>query len=112
MNYGGHNVHILLTHIVRGQQAPREAQLAEVIAMFLSLPEPAVLMGDLNSKSDSPTLAKLLARPDVLDAIGQATGDKHPGRINWIITRGMHCVSGGMRDNGASDHPLYWAELE
>lgn len=109
---GDRKVHILLTHIVRGQQVPREEQLAEVVAIFLALPEPAILMGDLNSTSNSLTLAKLLARPNVIDAIGQATGDKQPGRIDWIIARGLRCVGGGVRDNGASDHPLYWAELE
>jgi endonuclease/exonuclease/phosphatase family metal-dependent hydrolase len=112
LNQNGRKVHILLTHIVRGQLVPREEQLAEVIAIFLALPEPAVLLGDLNSTSDSPTLAKLLARKDVIDAIGQTTGDKKPGRIDWIIVRGLRCVAGGVRDNGGSDHPLVWAELE
>ncbi len=110
--YGSRTVQIVLTHIVRSTIEPREAQLAEVIDLFLAQPSPAILVGDLNSRSDSPTLARLLARTDVTDAIGQATHDKHSARIDWIIIRGLRCLSGGMRDNDASDHPLYWAELE
>ena len=42
-------IHVLLTHVNRRYDSEREAQLKEVISMFVSMAEPAVLLGDLNS---------------------------------------------------------------
>ena len=32
--------------------------------------------------------------------------------IDHIFVRGLRPVNAGVRDDGASDHPLVWAELE
>ena len=57
-------------------------------------------------------MRELLARTDVLDPIGRTLGSQAPPRIDWILARGLRTVDAGMRDQGASDHPLVWAELE
>jgi endonuclease/exonuclease/phosphatase family metal-dependent hydrolase len=83
-----------------------------VIARFLALPEPAVLLGDLNSDANDPLIRGLLSTPGVCDAVGPKPGPNRAERIDWIIARGLRPVDAGIRDNGASDHPLVWAELE
>ncbi len=66
---GTSKVHVIVTHIDRVQD--RALQLGQVIGVFLSLPEPALLMGDLNTKADDPQLARLLATPEVRDLVGE-----------------------------------------
>ncbi len=109
--FGGKKIQILLTHISRSDEAVRRSQLHEVIELFLSLPPSAVLLGDMNSESGDPELHRLLAVPDVIDAVGQKLGSAAPPRIDWIFVRGLRVLDAGLRDNGASDHPLAWAEL-
>ena len=87
----GRTVHLLLTHLTRRDDAQRQAQLRAVIDLFLSLAEPAVLLGDLNTEADDPQLARLLAAPGVEDAVGEhlrrsRPGDDPPRRIDWIIS--------------------------
>jgi endonuclease/exonuclease/phosphatase family metal-dependent hydrolase len=98
---------LLAVHIDRRHD--REAQLKEVIERFLALPEPAVLLGDMNTRDD-PHLQQLLAVESVLDPLAQKS-DHHP-RNDWILVRGAHPVGGGIRDIGASDHSCIWAEIE
>jgi endonuclease/exonuclease/phosphatase family metal-dependent hydrolase len=105
-------VRLLLTHLNRRYEAERQAQLQAVIALYLSLAEPAILLGDLNSSADDPQMRQLLGTPGVSDVVGAKLSAKASGLIDWIIVRGMHCVDAGIRDNSASDHPLVWAELE
>jgi endonuclease/exonuclease/phosphatase family metal-dependent hydrolase len=106
------SIRLLLTHVNRRYDAERQAQLRVVIAQYLALAKPAVLLGDLNSEADDPQIRQLLGTPGVCDAVGEKTSTKTPGRIDWIIARGLRPVDAGIRDNGASDHPLVWAELE
>ena len=103
-------VQALVTHIDRVRD--REMQLREVFAKFLSLPEPCILMGDLNSTADDPQVKRLLATRGVHDAIAEGMQSILPSRIDWILTRGMHAVDAGIMDTGASDHPFVWAELK
>ena len=106
-------VRLLLTHVNRRYDAEREAQLGAVIALYLSLAEPAILLGDLNSDADDPQMRRLLQTPGVVDVVGENLGASDvPGRIDWIIARGLRCASAGTRDDGTSDHPLVWAVLE
>ena len=100
---------ILLTHIERED---RESQLRTVIGKFLSLPEPCILMGDLNSPGDDPQIRDLLSNPNVVDSIHAALGKDDPERIDWIFARGMKAITGGMRPKGVSDHPFFWVDLE
>jgi len=104
----GRTIHVLLTHITRGDDRDRQSQLRAVIAMFLALGEPS----DLNSDADDPQVRRLLEAPGVGDPVGETLGPKTPRRIDWILTRGLRCLDAGIRDDGASDHPLIWAELE
>ena len=102
---------MLLTHIARSDERTRRSQLHEVIDQYLSLPPPAVLLGDLNSEAGEPEIGRLLAAPNVIDAVGQKLGAAAPPRIDWIFVRGLRVLDAGLRDNGASDHPLAWAKL-
>ncbi len=116
VEHGGHAVRVLATHIHQRQQRERDAQLLAVAEIFLHLEEPAILLGDLNCPADQPPLRQLLQMPGVIDAVGEAVRRKGasepPGRVDWIITRGLRPIDGGIVDQGASDHPLVWAELE
>ncbi len=105
-------IHVLLTHVNRRYDSEREAQLKEVIPMFLALAEPAVLLGDLNSTAQDAQIRQLMDSPGVIDAVGQVLGPKDPQRIDWIFVRGLRCLDAGIVENDASDHPLVWAELE
>jgi endonuclease/exonuclease/phosphatase family metal-dependent hydrolase len=107
-------IHVLLTHVNRRYDSEREAQLKEVISMFLGMAEPAILLGDLNSTAQDPQIRQLISSPGVIDAIGQVLGakDKYAERIDWIFVRGLRCIDARIVDNDASDHPLIWAELE
>jgi endonuclease/exonuclease/phosphatase family metal-dependent hydrolase len=104
-------VQLLTVHI--DSQSDRERQLQAVISLFLALQPPAILMGDLNTTSEDPQLAELLARPDVVDAQQEtpldALGRK---RIDWVLARGLRCRSGRVVENEASDHPALVAEFE
>ena len=57
-------------------------------------------------------MRRLLAAPGVRDPLGEKLGAAAPPRIDWILARGMRPVDAGLREQGASDHPLVWAELE
>jgi endonuclease/exonuclease/phosphatase family metal-dependent hydrolase len=107
-------VHILATHVNRRYDEDRETQLRAVIALFLSLQEPAILLGDLNSTAKDSQIAKLLSNSQAIDAIGTVSDakDMYPDRIDWIFCRGLKPIQAGVVENDASDHPMVWAELE
>jgi endonuclease/exonuclease/phosphatase family metal-dependent hydrolase len=107
---GPRAVSVIVTHVDRSQD--RAAQLRAILDRFLALPEPAILLGDLNSTCDDPLLAQVLARADVHDAVSEGLPGKTPRRIDWILARGLRGVAAGVEHNGASDHPFVWAELE
>ncbi len=107
----GQAIIVLLTHIARSDQHTRQAQLHETIDRFLALPLPAILLGDLNSEVTEPEIGRLLAAPGVVDAVGQKLGPNAPPRIDFVFVRGLRVLDAGLRDNGASDHPLAWAEV-
>jgi len=116
VEHHGRAIQVLMTHIHRRDQRERDEQLQAAAEMFLSLEKPAILLGDLNCSASEPPLRQLLDTPGVEDAVGQALRRKGaedmPGRVDWIITRGLRAVDAGIVDHGASDHPLVWAELE
>ncbi len=82
-------IRLLITHINRRYDAERQAQLRVVIAQYLALPEPAVLLGDLNSDGNDPQIRRLLGTPGVRDAVGAKLGPKASEQIDWIIARGL-----------------------
>ena len=114
--HAGQTVRAIVAHVNRNNDAERQTQLREVAALFLALQEPAVLLGDLNSTHDEPQIRELLSVLGVCDAVAPHLAETVPeaartGRIDWILTRGLRSLDGGMVDNGASDHPLIWAEV-
>ncbi len=106
----GETVHIVMVHL--DSERDREQQLAAVIRLFLSLEAPAVLMGDLNTRQNDSQLAALLSQPGVASAIHAQLEKYAPtNNIDWIITRGLECVSAAYDATDASDHPIVKAEL-
>lgn len=108
---GKQTVNVLVTHLERGDTAERHLQLHSLGELFLAFAGPTVLMGDLNSTADDPELQQLLAAPGVCDALAEKQ-IQSPSRIDWILVRGLIVRDAGLVDQGASDHPLAWAELE
>ncbi len=108
----GQPVQVLLTHVARRPDEERRAQLGAVIRLFLSLSEPAILLGDMNADSDDRQMSKLLGMSGMVDPVGEVLGDAAPQRIDWILARGLHAVDAGVVDDGSSDHPMVWAELQ
>jgi len=102
-------VRILFTHLNR--QECSEVQLDQVMEEFLVY-SPAVLMGDLNMSRRHPVLRAYLERDGVIDALGETLDEDNPDRIDWILCRGVAPLRGGVVDSGASDHPLYWCDIE
>ena len=111
-NVGGREVRVVLTHLDSRDNARRREQLRTASALFLALQPPAILMGDLNSLPEDPQLQSLLAAPGVIDALATGNPAMPPRRIDWIMARGLRAVAAECVDHGASDHPLYWVELE
>jgi endonuclease/exonuclease/phosphatase family metal-dependent hydrolase len=110
VQYQGRNVQVLVTHLDR--QDDREGQLQAVAKLFLALTEPCVLLGDLNSREEEPTILELLAIPGVQDPVRECLGAATPKRIDWVLTRGLRGVQAEICDNGASDHPCFRVDLE
>lgn len=107
----GGSINLLATHLDRNDAVAREQQLRAASELFLALAEPAILLGDLNTTGDESPLAALLAREGVRDPLGEVLGSSTPRHIDWILTRGLRTMDAGLIDNGASDHPLVWAEV-
>jgi endonuclease/exonuclease/phosphatase family metal-dependent hydrolase len=107
---GSQPITFMVTHLDRGPIRP--VQLQSVLGEFVAH-TPAVLVGDFNTTAADPVLVAFFADSNNIDAIGQVLGtsdDKN--RIDWIITRGMKVLSGGMEPLGVSDHPCYWVDVE
>jgi endonuclease/exonuclease/phosphatase family metal-dependent hydrolase len=102
---GDEVVHVVMAHVspTRIGSQQREA----VIRLFLSLSEPAILMGDMNAGPNHPQIKDLLSQPGVKDVLETQLGSP----IDYIIVRGLECVDAKPVDNGASDHPALKATL-
>lgn len=100
---------VLFTHLNR--EDGREEQLERVMREFEKY-SPAVLLGDFNMRRNEPAMLQYLAREDIVDALGETLDDDNPERIDWILCRGVKPLRGGVVDSGASDHPLYWCDIE
>lgn len=89
----------------------RERQLETVLAEFAKHPR-AILVGDFNSKPDTPLLHQAIQNGDFIDAVAEAGLDlDNSHRIDWILCKGFKVVSGHMVDKGISDHPYYQVSL-
>lgn len=102
---------VLVTHLSTRKTDPmpggRPAQLEQVLRE-LAQGSPALLLGDLNTPRGDPSIDKPLARIDALDALGGLD----PHRVDWIVARGVTAKAAGHKRSGASDHPLYWCDIE
>lgn len=105
----GKTLSVLVTHLNRKSDRPTQVRM--VAALFESLAEPVVLLGDLNTDRDDADLKQVLAFPGVHDCVGEKIGGKS-GRIDWILARGCKTADAGIVDHGASDHVMVWADLE
>lgn len=110
-SYRGKTVRTVTTHLDRSDDRDRNRQLQLVAELFLSLAEPAILMGDMNTTADEPAMKRLLATPGVGDPLADILREKTPRRIDWILTRGLEAADAGLIDLKASDHPCVWVEL-
>jgi endonuclease/exonuclease/phosphatase family metal-dependent hydrolase len=104
----GKTVHILTTHT--DWKPGGEEQFKIVRDVFLKLPTPAILMGDLNTPASSELIKGLKATPGVEEAVDQIY-DTIPGRVDWIFLRGLHTKDAAPVNLKASDHPAYWASV-
>ena len=116
MTWKGRPVNVLVTHLNRRYDEERRAQLRTVTQLFLAMESPAMLIGDLNTKADAPELAPLLTAPGVLDPLAgrELPPDQdvlNKDRIDWILLKGFEATDAGIAPNGASDHPVVWAEV-
>jgi endonuclease/exonuclease/phosphatase family metal-dependent hydrolase len=114
VEHWGRTVHVLTVHIDKDEEKDtHNIQLRTTFDLFLSLGEPAILLGDLNEFSTHPELVRLLKTPGVHNALADIPGPtvkKNP--IDWIITRGLRTVRAEWITNPASDHPVARADLE
>lgn len=110
--HAGRTIHIVGTHFDRNSPGDRAEQFKAAAGLFLDLVEPAILLGDLNATDDDEPIKKLLAHEGVHDPLREVLGELVERHIDWILTRGLKTLDAGTVDNGASDHPLVWAELE
>lgn len=115
--FRGTTVRVLAAHLARG--VDHDTQLRAVCRLFLSLEQPAVLLGDLNVGAHARELAAVVAHPTTtaIVHVGIDEGiDVHQqpekSGFDWIIARGLHCVGREIRDAGGSVHPAVVAELE
>jgi len=110
----GRTVHLLAVHIDKDLELnTHDLQLRTVADLFLSLREPAILLGDLNEFSTHPEIIRLLGTPGVHSALAdipRPTVKSDP--IDWIFTRGFRTVRAEWRVTPSSDHPVACAELE
>jgi endonuclease/exonuclease/phosphatase family metal-dependent hydrolase len=109
--WNGKTVHFVTTHT--DWKTGGEAQFKIVRDVFLNLPTPAVLMGDLNTTIKNPNglIPDLEKRPGVEEAVSKII-ESPPGRLDWIFLRGLTTVDAGEVDLKASDHPAYWAAVK
>ena len=109
VNWQGQQIVFINTHLHTGKG--RETQLQSVLEEFAKHPR-AILVGDFNSKRDTPLLLEALADPQIIDAIKQAGLDlENHDRIDWILSKGFKVLDGKMIEKGISDHPFYQVSL-
>ncbi len=101
---------VLVTHITRSNDRERQVQLDTVLDLFASLEPPAILLADLNTPPGDSRMDRFFAETDALDAISDG-GVPGTDRVDWILVRGLECLSSSRVNTNASDHPLFTAVL-
>lgn len=101
---------VLVAHV--DSRGDRDQHLAAVAAAFRTQKEPVILLADLNVGTDHPEVVRMLADPGVVASNGVMPPAPQPGRVEWIIARGLKAVGTSRCDKGGSDHPRLALELE
>ena len=109
VRFGATIASLVVTHIDRSRDQTN--QLKMIRQFYDSLKSPSLLLGDLNADSSNPQVKSILALPDIHDCITEG-GGQPDNRIDWILSRGFKSIHGGEIKNGASDHPMYWVDLQ
>jgi endonuclease/exonuclease/phosphatase family metal-dependent hydrolase len=91
------------------RQRDQSAQLRFLRQLFLATPAPAVLMADFNVTREHPIIREMMDKDGVIEATESVNGG---GKIEMVLAKGLRAVNAGRLDEGASDHPIVWAELE
>jgi endonuclease/exonuclease/phosphatase family metal-dependent hydrolase len=111
VDFGDRPATVLLCHIDRKKDQANQLRL--IRRLFQSLKPPCLLLADLNAEANNPQVQALLALPGVHDCISESHADDNThDRIDWILAVGFKTVGGGRLQNGASDHPIYWADVK
>jgi endonuclease/exonuclease/phosphatase family metal-dependent hydrolase len=98
---GAAKLRVLVAHPERGDL--RLDQLREIKTIFAAIGAPAVLLGDLNTKADHPSLKPIQSLPGATHVLSKG--------IDHIYAKGLTVRSAGTTTTSASDHPLVWAEF-
>ena len=112
VEHGRGPIHVLVTHLTSRNAGRHDVQLRAVSALFLSLAEPAILLGDMNARADHPLIRQLAATAGVIEPFRALHQADDGARIDWIFLRGLRPLRVGSVERGASDHPLVWVEVE
>lgn len=113
----GGSIRILATHL--DEKVDRQIQLHQIRELFHSLEAPAMLIGDLNTRSHEDAMQRILSpgtsptqKTRIKNALAGKTDDRPDGHgVDWIIVKGLDVVDAGLIETEASDHPLLWAEV-
>ncbi|MGI6419686.1 MAG: endonuclease/exonuclease/phosphatase family protein [Thermoguttaceae bacterium] len=111
LGFGSESVAVLVAHVTRSNDSERRIQLESVLDLFASLDPPAILLADLNTAPGDPRIQRFLAESGSVDAITSGGADRAEHRVDWILARGLDCLSADRVESGASDHPLFTARL-
>lgn len=107
--FGSGTLNVLVAHL--GKDANRAKQFPILADMFLKLPPPAVLMGDLNTRPWDPMMVRLLEQSGIEDPVGKRLAAPID-RVDFILVKGLRWRDAGLVDNSASDHPVIWVDVE
>ena len=102
-------INVIVTHVANERDNPE--QFIAVSELFMSLDEPAILMGDFNHTIDVPSVQALLERPGVKTAVKAGYAVEGRKLIDWIFYRGLECLNSEVIPPLASDHPTVLAEF-
>jgi endonuclease/exonuclease/phosphatase family metal-dependent hydrolase len=102
-------INVIVTHVANERDNPE--QFVAVSELFMSLQEPAILMGDFNHTIDVPEVQALLERPGVKTAVEAGYAVDGRKLIDWIFYRGLDCLGSEVIPPLASDHPTIRAEF-
>ena len=113
ISFGQKHIRVICTHLSVHSQEARLGEISKIEKEIEKTKEPLVLMGDLNTTSDSKELSIL---KKYLDDPSEGRGfityyPEDPRQIDYILTRGLECKNIEVTKSDASDHYSVVAEL-